>query len=620
MSTALGMPTYIVAFPNPQAHYFRVSLRFDWDSEEGPVLTLPAWIPGSYMIRDFAKNIVELSASVDGRTVPVERLDKQSWRLPSRKGRVDLSYRVYARDLSVRGAHLDDSHAYFNGTSLFLKVKGLEAGAHALVIEQPASSACTRWRVATTLPAVEVDESGFGHYRAADYDALIDHPVEIAELAETAFEVDGVPHRMVFQGRQRADLNRISADMARICAVHGEMFGFPLPLDQYLFMTTVVGDGYGGLEHRDSTSLMCSRGDLPTAAETDGARATEKKPSEGYRRFLGLCSHEYFHLWNVKRIRPARLMRSDLSGEAYTTLLWAFEGITSYYDDLALVRSGVIDAPSYLELLAQAITRLRRSFGRHRQSVAESSFYAWTKFYKQDENAPNAIVSYYTKGALVALGLDATLRELTADRLCLDDLMRTLWERFGRTGIGVPESGIEQLAAELAGRDLEDFFNAFVRGTDELPLEKWLEGFGIGMRLRPAKGVKDEGGIAKPEDGPLPARPVLGATFVSDPAGARITRIFEGGAAHESGLSADDVIVAVDGLRVSSDNLADRVAEMPTEGELEVHAFRRDELRVYPVRPRPAPEDTCDLWLLPPEGLTPETLDRRKRWLGAGIV
>ena len=606
---------FTVRFPTPETHYFRVSLAFENVDAEEIELTLPAWIPGSYMIRDFARNIEKLSAKVDGSPTILTRVDKQTWRLPRAIGKVVVEYAVYARDFSVRGAHLDDSHAYFNGSSLFLRICSSERQEHQLTIIRPNHKACTHWRVATSMPILCVDTAGFGRYRAESYEAFIDYPVEIGGFSETVFDVDSIPHRMIFSGRHDSDLARIGRDIAKICSVHADLYGLPLPVDRYLFMTSVVGDGYGGLEHRDSTSLLISRGELPRRG---GNGKAEIGVSEGYRRFLGLCSHEYFHLWNVKRIRPARLAEADLGAESYTTLLWAFEGITSYYDDLALVRAGVIDEVSYLELLAQNITRLMRTAGRHKQSVAESSFYAWTKFYKQDENATNAIVSYYNKGALVSLGLDVTLRDVTSDRVGLDDLMRALWEEYGKPGIGVPEDGIEGLAAELAGQDLSGFFKDFVHGTVELPLREWLSRLGIGLRLRPAATSKDNGGVGDPSQDPAPAKAVLGATFLAGDGGAKLTRIFESGAAQNAGLSVEDVIVAVDGLKVSSDSLADQIAALPLGAQMEIHVFRRDELRVFTLQPLAAPDDTCDLWFSPIEDLDDKVLARRKAWLGVG--
>ena len=570
-------------------------------------LTLPAWIPGSYMIRDFARNILEITAKDAKGSYHPAALDKQTWRLRPADGPVLVRYSVYSNDLSVRGAHVDDRHAYFNGPCIFLRVVGLEQARHDVLLEKPDHGMAADWRVATTLPAAEVDEKGFGTYSAPDYTSLIDHPVEISDFDSVVFEVEGVPHRLVLTGVHKADLGRIGRDLSKICGIQASIFGLPLPMGQYLFQVMVVGDGYGGLEHRDSTSLICSRKDLPLAGQ-EGV-------SEGYRKFLGLCAHEYFHLWNVKRIRPAGLVESDLSSEAYTWQLWAFEGFTSYYDDLALVRAGVVEPSSYLELLAQTITRLIRSRGRFRQSVAESSFFAWTKFYKQDENASNAIVSYYVKGALVALGLDVQLRLATAGEKDLDSLLRLLWTDFGQKNRPVPEGEIEARALALAGSDLDGFFDRYVHDTEELPLERWLAELGVGMRLRPSTGAKDVGGVV-PADVPDPApRKAIGAVFEADPQGARVTRVVEGSPAQRGGLAVGDLVVALDGLKVVPEDLVTSIAEYVAEDPLELHAFRRDELRVFRVQPEPAPADTCDLWLMDEIDSPERILGRRDAWL-----
>jgi predicted metalloprotease with PDZ domain len=431
--------TYVVTPRRPEAHLFSVELSIP-DPGTAPItLSLPAWIPGSYMIRDFARNIVSIAAADAAGPLPIEKLDKQTWRLTPRQTpnevsgdrALTLTYEVYAWELTVRSAHLDRTHGYFNGPSLFLRVHGRDQAPCCVELRAPADPACADWRVATSLArdVEEQPETGrwdFGRFVADDYDDLIDHPVEMGHFDVLAFRVGEVPHWMAISGRHQGDLVRLTADLGPICAEHAALFG-ELPLDRYLFLTQVVGDGYGGLEHRFSTSLLCSRDDLPESLATSagGGRA-----GGDYRKFLGLCSHEYFHLWNVKRIRPAVFADAGLEHEVHTRLLWAFEGITSYYDDLALVRSGRIDVTGYLELLAETITKVQRNPGRLEQTVAESSFDAWTKFYKQDENAPNAIVSYYGKGAITALALDLTIRRDTDGRASLDDVMRALWQRL----------------------------------------------------------------------------------------------------------------------------------------------------------------------------------------------
>jgi predicted metalloprotease with PDZ domain len=338
------------------------------------------------------------------------------------------------------------------------------------------------------------------------------------------------------------------------------------------------------------------------------------EPDEGYRRFLGLCSHEYFHLWNVKRIRPKVFMENGLDREVHTRLLWAFEGITSYYDDLALVRSGCIDEAAYLGLVAENVTRVMRNPGRLVQTVAESSFDAWTKFYKQDENAPNAIVSYYGKGALLALALGLTIRQKSNGSSSLDHVMRALWERHGKIGLGVDERGIETLAAEVTGMDLDGFFSRALDSTDDLDLTGPLSYVGIGVRLRPSRGEKDLGGVADGKMGHDAARPTLGIRLRPAETAPVVGAVLTGGPAMESGLAAGDRLVALDGIQVTRDNL-EKLVERAGEGtEVELYAFRRDELVRFRVRPRAAPADTCELSI--PEGGDEEAARHRAAWLG----
>ena len=598
-------PVYRVRPEKPEAHLFSVELEIPGAPAGELILSMPAWIPGSYMIRDFARNIVAIGAADKTGPIPLEKLDKQTWRLVAAGTPITLSYQVYAWELTVRAAHLDRTHAYFNGPSLFLCVHGLDDVPCRVELAPPPGDAGADWRVATSLARLDADPRGFGLYGADDYEDLIDHPVEMGTFSLIPFSVRDVPHQMAITGRHRTDEARLARDLVRICETHAKMFG-ELPVDRYLFLTMAVGDGYGGLEHRFSTSLLCSRDELPRP----GADA----PTKGYRRFLGLCSHEYFHLWNVKRIRPQVFMDSGLNQEVHTRLLWAFEGITSYYDELALVRSGCIDEKGYLELLAETVTRVMRNPGRLVQSVAESSFDAWTKFYKQGENAPNAIVSYYAKGTLIALTLDLTIRRDTGGRRSLDDVMRALWERHGRPGIGVGERGVEALAAEVTGLDLGAFFEEALDATDVLDLAGLLETVGGGLRLRPSRGPNDLGGfVDQIED--VPARPDLGIRLAPGVSEAVIGVVLADSPAQQAGLAPGDTLVALDGIRVRRDKLDDMLASIPDGGEASVHAFRRDELLELRVHPRPALADTCELRLL--WGLPKEVANKRADWLGS---
>jgi predicted metalloprotease with PDZ domain len=581
---------------SPQAHLFEVACTVTDPDPAGQVFRLPTWVPGSYLVREFARHFVSVQAEDPTGPVAIVKESKDTWRAAPCAGPLTVVAQVYAYDVSVRTAYLDDRRGYFNGSAVFLCPEGRENAPCVVEIDPPAVG---KWRVATTLPADGASPYGFGRYRAENYDALIDHPVEMSDFALARFEAGGVPHDVAVTGRQQADLDRLAADLARICAWQIELFhgaGARPPFDRYLFQITAVGEGYGGLEHRSSTSLLCRRDELPAPGMT--------APSDDYLTLLGLASHEYFHAWNVKRIKPAAFVPYDLAREGYTRLLWAFEGFTSYYDDLALVRSGVIDAPRYLELLGRTVTTVLRNPGRRLQSVAESSFDAWIKYYRQDENTPNAVVSYYAKGSLVALALDLLLR---MEGRSLDDLMRALWERHGSTGIGVPEDGIERLAAEIAGRDLHQFFARCVYGTEDPPLESLLADFGVAWRLRAAQNATDRGG--KPAAGALP-RSSLNAKIGAD---MKVLAVYSGGAAEAAGLAAGDQLVALDSLKASVESLRVTLERRVPGDRLRVHAFRRDELDEREVELAAPPLDTCMLSLQ--EAPAAEALTRRNRWL-----
>ncbi|MBK7425226.1 MAG: M61 family metallopeptidase [Propionivibrio sp.] len=575
-----------------QAHTFEVRCNVANPDPAGQRFALPAWIPGSYLIRDFARHIVAIRAESGGKPLRLNKIDKHTWQTaPMRNGGpMTVTAEIYAWDLSVRGAHLDQTHAFFNGTSVFLRVHGQEDAPCLLDIQPPAGNACKDWRIATALEPAHGEQGcarlhGFGLYRAAGYDELIDHPVEMGSFTLARFKACGVPHEIAISGHHDCDLERLSADLKRICEWQIRFFGEPAPMSRYVFLVTAVGEGYGGLEHRASSALLCSRNDLPYP----GMQGL----SEGYRTFLGLCSHEYFHTWNVKRIKPAAFMPYQLERENYTTLLWAFEGFTSYYDDLALLRSGVIELKDWLELTAKTIGNVESGPGRRQQTLAESSFDAWSKFYRPDENTPNAVVSYYAKGALVALALDLTLRRKTHGKISLDDTMRALWQRHGKTGIGVAEDDIRLISEELSGINLRRFFADAVHGTGELPLKKLLAPFAIKLDWEAAKA------------------PSLGIKITSENNELKLATVYSEGAAQAAGLSAGDILLAIDGLRVTPASIDRQLARYQPGDSIKVHAFRRDELMEFKVRLDPPPAGTAKLTL----GGKSDRL--RREWLGA---
>ncbi len=592
----------------PEAHLYEVHCRIKNPDPGGQYLSLPAWIPGSYMIRDFAKNIVQLSAeTATGQPLATTRKDKSSWLIEACNEEIIVSCQIYAWDLSVRSAHLDNTHAYFNGSSVFLQVHGQENQACSVELQAPQSQNLNDWQVATSLRSQNINAQGFGLYQAKNYDDLIDHPVEMGQFSRASFEAGGIAHEIVISGKHDADMLRLCQDLSRICEQHIRLFGELPAIERYVFLVMVVDEGYGGLEHRASTSLLCSRDDLPRQGE-DGI-------NDNYRSFLGLCSHEYFHTWNIKRIKPAVFSPYDLAQESYTRQLWAFEGITSYYDDLALLRSGLISLDSYLELLGQTATRVWRGQGRFIQSVADSSFDAWTKFYKQDENAPNAIVSYYAKGTLLALALDMQLRKLSDNQISLDDLMRLLWQEYGKPGRGLIEGEIEALAAGLIGEGLSDFFQRYLYGREDLPLNELLAIIAIKFQLRPADSADDKGGKAAANQNEKSVPAWLGARLSSNPAGARISHVFSHSPAMQAGLSAGDLIIAVNELKMDKQKLEKMLIRCQPGTRLRLHAFRRDELMRFDITLTGAPEDTC--YFLPLDTATVERKIIRESWKSA---
>ena len=593
---------YTIAPKDLAAHLYAVTVTVDVPDPQGQVLSLPAWIPGSYMIREFARHIVRIDAESAGRKIALTKQDKHSWQAAPCDTPLTVSYDVYAWDLSVRAAHLDQTHGFFNGTSVFLRVAGQDDLPCEVDLRNSDDPACATWRVATALPRLKAKRNGFGTYLAANYDELIDHPVETGDFALATFEAHGVPHDIVITGRvPNLDMARLCADLKKICEAQIALFepkSKHAPMERYVFMTLAVGDGYGGLEHRASTALICNRADLPAKGQA--------ALTDGYRMFLGLCSHEYFHTWNVKRIKPAAFAPYQLDAETYTSLLWLFEGFTSYYDDLMLLRAGLIDEAAYFSMLAKTVNGVLRGSGRSKQSVAESSFDAWVKYYRQDENAPNAIVSYYTKGSLVALAFDLTIRAETAGKKSLDDVMRALWVRYGRDfytsdgGRGVTEGEVEALFQEVSGVKMKRLFERWVRGTEDLPLAKLLAPFAVTLT-----------------DDRKEAKAALGVRAVRDGADCRLANVYEGGSAHRAGLSANDLLIAVDGLRVTaaggSTNLDVLMARYRLGDTVELHAFRRDELMRFVTKLTP---DVAAKTVLTAESKPAAALKLRSGWLG----
>ena len=539
---------YQIEFDDYRQHLIHVTLRFVADPTQ--VLSLPTWIPGSYLIREFSKHIESVRAyDEEGRLLEIQKFEKNKWRLFNTDHElITVEYDVYAYDLSVRGAYVDQTRLYVNPACACLGLEGQED--KAVEVELFLPDELKHFQLATGMASKSLVKGRFT-LKAKNYAELIDAPFELAEQTRFGFEANGIPHEFVVSGKHAMNAARMQQDIEKICATEISMFG-SAPFSNYTFMTMATANSYGGLEHPNSTSLISPREDLPKANEPE-------EPSEDYQRFLGLCSHEYFHSWLVKFIRPENFVNYDLNKEGYTSLLWIFEGFTSYYDDLILLRSDVISQASYIKLLKTQIDRYLQNPGRFVQSVSESSFDAWVKFYRQDENSNNAGTSYYNKGCLVALCLDLGLRLRGSS---LDALMCKLYEN-AQKGIQVHERTIVELCNELTGDNWIEQINHLINTTDELPLDQLFPEFGLSYSLK--------------NDKSLP----LGLKLVDKPEGVLVQSARRDGAAAQAGLSAHDVIIAIDGLKATM-KLVEKYAKQ--EGSYSILAFRRDELMSFDVK------------------------------------
>jgi predicted metalloprotease with PDZ domain len=573
---------YRLRMPEPHTHLFHVELEAS--GVAGPsVLAMPSWTPGSYLMREFPRNVVSFSAADGaGRPLAVAKTDKNRWRVEApADGVLRASYTVHADELSVRTSHLDASHAFVSPASVFVYVEGREGEALRLEVEAPAG-----WRVAT---AMEEDGSPTS-FRAAHYDELADSPLEIGTHETFEWEVEGRTHRYAVWGRGNWDRDRLMLDTTRIVRTEAALFG-SLPYRAYTIILHLSPGGAGGLEHRDSTVLLADRWSFRGAA---------------YENFLGLVAHELFHVWNGKRIRPAVLGPFDYTREAYTRELWVVEGLTTYYMDLLLRRAGLMPQARYLEKLGETISRHQQQPGRLVQPLVDASFDAWIKFYRPDANTPNATVSYYQKGGLVGLLLDLEIRAATGNRRSLDDVMRLLWTRFGEPDVGFPEGTVEALAAEVAGRDLTAFFDRYLRSTEELDFDGPLAA--AGLALRPAHEPRPGAGAwgARTE-------PRTGIQLKVEGGRAVVANVLAGTPAWRAGVNAGDELVALDGLRTSAETMGMRMAEKPHGSRVALTVFRRDELLTVEMEVEHVPP--ARLAVRPVDAPTPEQKALLEHWL-----
>jgi predicted metalloprotease with PDZ domain len=569
--------------PQPESHLFEVTLSVQGWQESVLDLKMPVWTPGSYLVREYAKHLQDLSADTGEQRhpLPSHKLAKNHWQIETADAsEITVRYRVFANELSVRTNHLDGTHGYFNGAALFFFIPGFEQQPIRVTIVPPKPD----WHVTTPLPPVSGESNTF---EAKDFDTLVDSPFEIGSQQLYDFEVLGKPHQLAIWGQGNADPERIIEDTKKIIEVEAQLYG-GLPYERYIFLLHLAATGFGGLEHKDACSLIYSR---------FGFRAKDK-----YNRFMQLVAHEFFHLWNVKRIRPKALEKFNYEQENYTTSLWFCEGTTSYYDLVIPQRAGIYDAKAFLECLGKEITQLQTIPGRKVQPVSESSFDAWIKLYRRDANSNNSQISYYLKGELVSFLLDLLIRSRHGNKRSLDDVMRQMWQRFGKEEIGFTPQQLKDVIESVAQTDLSDFFERYIDGTDELPFDECLQPFGLRLHSVEAEEPVPHLGVnVKAEHG----KEVIQFVEANSPAGI-------------AGVDAGDELLAMDGLRVTADQLSDRLKDYSVGDTIQLSVFHQDELRTLPVTLGPTRPSRYQV--VPVENPSDTQKQNFVGWLGTSLI
>lgn len=580
---------YKIFLDNVTKHILRIECAIQRPNENGQIVSLPAWVPGSYMIRDFAKHVVSIRAHANGTAVALQKIDKNTWQCAPCCGALVIEYEVYCFDLAPRGAYVDHTRVFFDGCRVFLVVEGEEEQTRSVEIIRPEYAEFSAWECATSMTKAAVADDGFGIYVAANHLELIDHPFEISAFKRLEFMVASVPHILVIAGPVQADLQRLTDDVKKICQTHVDFFGEFPKMDCYVFILNVLSKGWGGIEHRASCSLICTRACLP--------RYGEAVPSDDYKSLLGLFSHEYFHVWNVKRIKPEVFINPNLKSEVYTRQLWVFEGVTAYFDNKNLVRAGVIDSQDYLSILQNDINQLLQAPGAGVQTLEESSFDAWIKYYQPDENSINSTVSYYLKGSLVALLLDLAIIKNSMRSLSLADVMQVLWQQYGKTGLGLPENYFEHVTFEVTGEDYSNFFESSLRSTLPLEFADLLLNAGIEYRSKNLARIDN-----------------LGIKIHQDPNKLIVRSVINDSVAQRSGLAANDHIIAINGFAVNSNTLETVISGYKVNDTLRVHIFRNEVLMELLMLNPEVKQAVCELVFI--ENMNENQQLTLQRWLG----
>jgi predicted metalloprotease with PDZ domain len=548
---------FTVSMLKPHTHLLDVEVRIKRrpgiDAPPTEVLVMPVWTPGSYLIREYARHVQDFAAfDGNGAVLQWEKTDKNSWRIATNGSRDwRATYRVYANELTVRTSQLNSDHAFWNNAALLMYLEGFLNSPSTLQILAPQP-----WRVATGLPPAPGPRNTF---RAENFDILYDSPVEVSSFKTLSFDVKGVPHRIVIDGEGNYDPDRMRRDVQKIVEASIELMGGEIPYKDYTFILHLRADTGGGLEHLNSTAL--------------GFRRFNFKPESGYRSFLSLVAHEFYHLWNVKRIRPDSLGPFDYTKENYTKLLWVAEGITSYYQDVIQLRAGIITDKEFLARAAASFQGLQKTPGRKVMSAEEASFDTWIKYYRQDENSVNSQIDYYDKGSIIGLLLDLEIRKLSKNSKSLDDVMRHLYNEFSKKNRNYTPADFQKVSELMAGASLEDFFAKYVRGREELDYNASLAAAGLRLETTGATGA------SSPVE-----KAYLGADLRQEEDRLVVHRVYAGSPAYDQGLNTGDQIVALDNRRVTRDFFEARMAEKKPGDLANLTIFRFDDLSSLPIK------------------------------------
>ena len=548
---------YAISMSKPWTHLLEVEMRVKWaQMPERTELKLPVWTPGSYLVREYARQVQDFGAKgAKGTDLAWRKTNKNTWQVDTNGAKeIVVSYKVYSNELTVRTNELNDEHGFWNNAATLLFVKD-QLKAQSTVKVTPYGN----WRVATGLPPVNGQANTF---RAENYDVLYDSPFEVSDYKEISFDVEGKRHRIVMSGDGNYDLKRLAVDVAKIVDEAYKIFG-EFGYHDYTFIVNLRGGG--GLEHLNSTALQANRFGF--------------KPESRYKSFLGLVSHEYFHNYNVKRIRPDALGPFDYENENYTKLLWVAEGGTEYYSGLLLLRAGLITPKEFLSGKATSFQQLQERPGRFETSLEEASFDAWIKYYRPDENAVNNQISYYDKGEIVNMMLDLTIRTASGGAKSEDDVMRYLYnEYFKKQGRGYTSEEFQKAAELAAGKSLDDFFSKYVRGRAEIDYAAILKGIGLQLSVKEAN--RANGGTEPADNGPANRSiPAIGADLTETNGVVTVRSVPAGSPAYEQGLNSADQIIAIDGYRANLTFLQSYIGERKAGDNVKFTIFRFDKLR-----------------------------------------